>query len=83
MSVQVSISIPDSAFSALHRSPKGFAKELRLAAAVKWYEAGMVSQAKAAELAGLARASFLRSLARYKVSPFQYDATDLAGEMND
>lgn len=83
MSVQVSISLPDSAFAALKRSPKEFAKELRLAAAVKWYEAGMLSQAKAAELAGLDRAAFLQSLGRFKVTPFQYEKGGLGREMNE
>src|SRR6266540_690801 len=42
----------------------------RLAAAVKWYELGMISQSKAAEVAGISRQAFLEALARFKVSPF-------------
>jgi predicted HTH domain antitoxin len=75
--------MPDWALSMLPGGPKGFARELRLAAVVKWYEAGMLSQAKAAELAELGRASFLRSLDRFKVSPFQYDKGDLSREMKE
>ena len=82
MSVQVTISLPESAFSALRRKPQAFAREMRVAAAVKWFEAGMISQGKAAELAGLTRAAFLEALARFKVTPFQYEPGDLAKEMN-
>jgi predicted HTH domain antitoxin len=56
---------------------------LRIAAAVKWHEAGMVSQAQAAELAGLSRASFPQSLDRFKASPFQYAPGDLGREMKE
>lgn len=82
MSVQVKMLFSESAFSALRRTPRDFAKEMRVAAAVKWYEAGVVSQGKAAELAGLSRASFLEALSRFKVSPFQYETGNLAKEMN-
>jgi predicted HTH domain antitoxin len=82
MSVQVTISLPDSAFSAMRRRPKDLARDMRVAAAAKWFEAGMLSQAKAAELAGLSRAEFLDALNRLKVSPFQYEPGDLAREMN-
>jgi len=50
---------------------------LRLAAAVKWYETGMVSQGKAAEIAGLSRAEFIGALAKYSVSPFQEAAEQI------
>jgi len=46
---------------------------LRLAAAVKWYELGLVSQARAAEIAGISRSEFIDTLGRFKVSAFQYD----------
>ena len=80
MSVQVCVDLPEGAFSALRASPEVFVKEMRLAAAVKWYEMEMVSQAKAAELAGVTRAEFLEALKRYKVSPFQVTREQLAEE---
>jgi hypothetical protein len=51
-----------------------------LAAAVKWYELGMVSQSKAAEIAGLSRSEFISELACFSVSPFQYDADEINRE---
>ena len=53
---------------------------MRVAAAVKWYEMKTVSQAKAAEIAGLSRAEFLDALGRFGVSPFQYDSDELIKE---
>jgi transposase len=44
---------------------------MRVAAAVKWYELGEVSQGKAAEMAGLSRSGFIEALSRYKVSVWQ------------
>ena len=56
------------------------AAEMRLAAAVKWYELTLISQEKAAEIAGLSRAEFIDELGRFRVSPFQYNARDVADE---
>ena len=42
----VTVEVPDDAFSALRRSPKEFAREMRLAAAIQWYHQGLVSQGK-------------------------------------
>ena len=53
MATQITIELPEEAFSALKRTPEDFVKEMRLAATVKWYEIGLISQSKAAELAGL------------------------------
>ena len=80
MSTKVTISLPESAFSILRASPEEFARELRLAAAVKWYELGRISQSKAAELAGLSRQSFLEALSRFQVSPFQATPHELEEE---
>lgn len=77
----ISINIPDTAFAALRKSPDEFVRELRIAAAVKWYELGELSQSKAAEVAGLTRAEFINALARFKVSPMQYTAEELAEEL--
>jgi predicted HTH domain antitoxin len=83
MSVVLKLDMPEGVFSAVRKSPVEFVTEMRLAAAVKWYEMGLVSQDKAAEIAGLGRADFLFSLARFKVSPFQYTADEIEEELRD
>ena len=83
MTVQLTIDLPEDAFSLLRKSPTEFVGELRLAAAVKWYELEMISQSKAAELAGVGRQEFLEALNRFKVSPFQVTPEELAEETAD
>ena len=78
--VQFSIEIPQTAFSALREDPQTFMAEMRLSAAVKWYEMGRISQEKAAEIAGISRAQFIATLARFQVSPFQYTAEEIIAE---
>ena len=73
----VTLEIPDDVLLGMQQRPEDFAGEMRLAAAVKWYEMGRVSQAKAAEIAGLSRAAFLETLGRYGVSPFQESADEV------
>jgi predicted HTH domain antitoxin len=82
MSVRVSVDLPEDAFSALRTTPEGFVKEMRLAAAVKWYELGVLSQSKAAEVAGVTRHEFLETLTRFRVSPFQTTPEELTDELS-
>jgi predicted HTH domain antitoxin len=78
MATQITIELPDDAFSVLRSNPGDFVREMRLAAAAKWYEIGLVSQSKAAELAGVSRERFLEALARLQVSPFQETPEELS-----
>ncbi len=79
----VSLEVPTTTFAALGESPDEFVKEMRIAAAVKWYELGRLSQGKAAEVAGLSRSAFIDALSRFKVSPIQITAEELAAELAD
>ena len=74
--MKVTLEFPESAFSSLRRKPDDFAREMRLAACVKWYELGRVSQAKAAELAGLSRAEFLELLRSLGTPAAQADPSE-------
>ncbi|HEV3080571.1 MAG TPA: UPF0175 family protein [Gemmataceae bacterium] len=78
--VQMTIDMPEEALAALRKDPQGFAKELRLAAAVKWYELKLLSQERAARVAALSRAEFLDALGRFGVTPFQYEADAIIEE---
>jgi predicted HTH domain antitoxin len=78
---KVTLELPEEVFSALRRSPDEFAREMRLAAAIHWYEHGEISQEKAARIAGLDRADFLAALAREKANAFVVDFEDLKREL--
>lgn len=81
MMIQIQLNLPESAFSTLRSTPYEFAQELLIAAVVKWHEVGMVSQSKAAEIAGISRQAFLQALNRFEVSPFQTTPEELIEEV--
>lgn len=78
---QVVFDFPPTIFSALRKSPAEFAVEMRLAAAIHWYSQAMVSQGKAAEIAGLSRAEFLEELFRRKIPAIQVSLEELRDEL--
>ena len=77
----VTLDIPVEVLSAMRQSPDGFAREMRLAASMHWYARGVISQEKAAEVAGLDRTDFLLALAREKVPAFAVDLDQLREEV--
>jgi hypothetical protein len=71
MSTTLKIELNDDILIGMNKEPGKLAEEIRLAAAVKWYELGMISQDIAAQVAGLSRSEFIFSLHRFSISPFQ------------
>lgn len=76
--VRIEFDVHEGALASVRQDPATFTRELRIAAAVKWYELGRISQGRAAEIAGLSRVEFIDALGRYGVSPFQETEEELA-----
>lgn len=64
--ITVSIEFPETVFDSLGQEPDEFVKEMRVVAAVKWYELGKISESKAAEISGLNLGDFINVWSRYK-----------------
>lgn len=79
----VDVTVSDGLLAALRKAPYEVADEIRLAAAIHWYQQGRISMARAAETAGMTRAEFLAELAHRRVDVFVVDDQDLARELGD
>ncbi len=77
----LTIDIPDGVFPALHRAPDELTRDMRSEAAVQWYAQQRVSQAKAAEIAGLSRAELIDELARRRIPVIQVSFDELMEEV--
>jgi predicted HTH domain antitoxin len=77
----VTVEVPNDTFSALRRSPKEFARDIRIAAAIQWYHQRLISQGKAAAIAGLSRKDFLMALYHAKVEASQVDIEEMMEEV--
>ncbi len=78
---QVEVTVPESLFAALRKAPHEVAREMRIAAAIHWYQQTAISMERAAESAGMDRPQFLAELARRRVDVFVVDEEDLALEL--
>ena len=83
MWVPLTIEMPETAFSPIRKRPSEFAAEMRLAAAVKWYEMEPISQERAAQITGPSRADFILALGRFRVSPFQPTPLEIMEDLSD
>ena len=77
----VTLDFPADVFPSSCSSPDEFARELRLAAAIHWYERGEISQEKSAHIAGLDRTDLLSALVREQADAFVVDFSDLKREV--
>ena len=77
----ITIEIPDDLAYPAGASDEDVARDARLALAILWFDRGMISQGKGAEIAGLTRAEFIDELGRANVSAIQTSVEELRAEM--
>jgi predicted HTH domain antitoxin len=77
----IEVAIPDEVLLALRESPDEVARDIRIAAAVDWFAKGLVSQGKAAELAGATRTEFIGECGRRGVPVINISVEDLQQEL--
>ena len=77
----LTIEVPEGVLSTLRLSPREAEKDVRLAAAIDWYRRGLVSQGKAAEIAGIPRADLIDELAARKIDVVEADLEELKREI--
>ena len=76
----MTISLPDTIFSAVRRTPDEFVRDMRIEAASQWYAQQRISQEKGAEIAGLSRAEFIDELAARRIPIVQVEFDELMAE---
>ena len=78
----VQVDLPEEAFQ--HRSwePQEVAEEMRLLWLLEEVRSRRLGYGKAAELAGIPTASFLLLMGKHHITPFDYDADELARELS-
>ena len=78
----ITIQFQTDVFSALRKAPEEFANEMRLAAAIHWYQQRQVSLGKAAEIAGVNKGVFMDELSKRGINVFHVDMADLQREID-
>ena len=77
----ITIEVPDQLPPEIAASNEDLSRKLRLAAAIFWYDRGLISQGKGAELAGMTRSEFIDALSAAHVDVLQVTAEELRAEV--
>jgi predicted HTH domain antitoxin len=77
----VQVELPEEAFTARRWEPEGLAEELRLLFLLEEVRNRRLGYGRAAEMAGMGVARFVKVMASHGISQFDYDAGELEEEM--
>lgn len=77
MTKPITIEVPENAVSVVGFDAGKFGRELLVAAVLRWFEEGRLSQGQSAEMLGMKRGEFFDLLYEHKVSPIQMSVEDL------
>ena len=77
MTKPITVEVPEHAVKLLVEDAARFGHEMLVAAVLRWFEEGRLSQGQAAEMLGMKRGEFFDLLYEHKVSPVQMSVEDL------
>lgn len=77
MSLQVTVEVPEDALQLLGEQAEQLGREMFVAAVLRWFEEGRLSQGQAATMLGMRRGEFFDLLHEHRVSPVQMSVKDL------
>ncbi len=77
MSVQVTVEVPEDAARLVGEATGQFGREMLVAAVLRWFEEGRLSQGQAAAMLDMKRGAFFDLLYQHRVSPIQMSVEDL------
>ncbi len=80
---RIILEIPDEVLISLKETPSELSRDIRMLAAVKFYQMGKLSSGRAAQLAGVSRISFLQALSLYGVSIFDLTPEELKQDIEN
>lgn len=80
---QLTFAYPEELMLSLGGVPEAVCQEVRLAAAMKFYELGRLSSGGAANLAGVPRPLFLSKLGDYGVAAFDVTEEELREDVDN
>ena len=78
--MELVVQIPQSMPDAMQRTPEEFARDAKMAMAVKFCELKRLSSGMAAQLTGVLRVEFLLELHRYGVPAIDLSADEIASD---
>jgi predicted HTH domain antitoxin len=79
----ITLEYPPAWLAAMGLDAPRFAKDARVASAMKLFECGRLSSGQAAQFAGMGRVEFLLSCRQWGVSSVDWDADELKAEFSD
>ncbi|MCD2452752.1 UPF0175 family protein [Methylicorpusculum oleiharenae] len=81
--MQILINVPPNLPGAIQCTPEQFAREAKIAMAVKLFEMKRLSSGMVATLADMERVSFLAELQRYNVAMIDLNTNELHSDINN
>jgi len=80
---KMELSVSEDILLALNEKPSEFLKDIRIFAAIKFFEIGKLSLGKAAELAEMSKLDFIELLSQQNISVYNYPPEELEEDLGN